>query len=167
MRVALEPVWTYDATQLLTTPLYQVRRLIGDVITTDQQLGDAEILFALANRPSIYGAGADCCRDIAAQYSRKVDVITAGAGGSLKTNYSAQSKAYLDMAIRLDTMAITRSGTVPYAGGISIADKQVNEQDTDRVAPQFNIGMEDNQIFGGPIGNELADASSEDDSCND
>ena len=148
--------WTYDPTKIATSPLYQVRRLIGDVIASDQQLGDTEIAFNLTQYPSVYAAAAECCRQIAAQYARKVDVITSGTGGSLKTNYSAQSRAYLDLASRLEN---GRVFTVPYAGGISVSDKQAAEGDTDRVAPQFNIGMDDNQVLGGPLPNESADQS--------
>lgn len=44
---------------------------------------------------------------------------------------------------------------MPYAGGISVMDKEMQEQDTDRVQPQFNIGLDDNlNMPFGPAGNQ-------------
>jgi len=59
--------WTYDPTQLLTTPMMQVRYLIGDTKDTDRQVQDEEIQFALSERPSVYGAAAIVCRALSAQ----------------------------------------------------------------------------------------------------
>ena len=158
--------WTYTVTDLATSAKDQVRRLIGDVISTDQQIADEEINWILTQRSSIYGAAAECCRFIAGQYSRKVDVVTqASGGGALKTNYSAQAKAYMSLAMTLESRSAMIGGGLPYAGGISVTDKQNNEADTDRVAPQFNIGMEDNYLPVGPVGNETsADAPTATDS---
>ena len=137
--------WTYSLATLATSKMMQVRRLIGDVISNDQQIADEEINFALTVRASIYGAAADACTYIAGQYSRKADTVN----GILKTNYSEQAKAYAARAARLEALAQSRGGALPYCGGISIADKQLRSQDSDRRAPQFQIGMEDNTI---PVG---------------
>lgn len=148
--------WTYSVSDILTSGKDQVRRLIGDVIATDQQIADEEIAFSLTQRSSIYGAAADACRYIAAQYSRKADVVVQSpGGGALKTNYSQQSKSYLAMAAQFENASIGRGGALPYAGGISVTDKQNAEADTDRVAPQYNIGLDDNWLPEGIVGNEL------------
>lgn len=136
------PTWSYDATALATSKKDQVRRLIGDVLTNDQQIYDEEIVFALTQKPSIYGAGADCCRYIAAQYSRKADLVQ----GELKTNYSRLATAYEERAVTLDRYNLIRGAGVPYAGAMSQADKQSQVNNPDRVPPQFNLGMDDNQI---------------------
>lgn len=146
--------WTYTVTDLATSAKDQVRRMIGDVISSDQQIADEEILFAISQRSSVYGAAADCCRYIAAQFSRKADLVTQGAGGSLKTNYSQQARAYAAMAATFEGKSAMFGGALPYAGGISAADKNNNENDTDRVAPQFNIGMDDNHLPVDSVGNE-------------
>jgi hypothetical protein len=147
--------WSYSPATIATTPKDQIRRLIGDVIQTEQQIADEEILFALTQRSSIYGAAADCCTYIAAQFSRKTDtIVAAGGGGNLKQNYSQQARSYMAMAARFETLSVARGGAVPYAGGVSVSDKQNNENDTDRVAPQFNIGMMDDLLPVGPVGNE-------------
>jgi hypothetical protein len=148
--------WTYNLTTIATSSMTQVRRLIGDVIATDQQIADEEINFSLTQRSSIYGAAADACRYIAAQYSRKADVIVQSPqGGALKTNYSQQAKSYLAMAAQFENASVSRGGALPYAGGIGVTDKQNAEADTDRVAPQYNIGMEDNYLPEGIVGNEV------------
>jgi hypothetical protein len=43
---------------------------------------------------------------------------------------------------------------MPYAGGISIADKQMQELDADRVPPGFQIGMDQNELPVAAAGNE-------------
>ena len=79
--------WSYNTATIASTPKDQVRRLIGDVVSASQKIADEEILFALTLRSSIYGAAAECCRFIAAQFSEKVDVVSqTPGGGALKTN---------------------------------------------------------------------------------
>jgi hypothetical protein len=136
-------VWTYDLAKLATSPLYQVRRLVGDVIGNEPQLQDEEINFALTQRSSIYGAAAECCRAIASQYSRKANTAIQG----MSVTYSSQAQAYLKMAVTLDAQASARgAGAMPYAGGISESDKEVQEQDSDRVPPQYTLEMNDNLL---------------------
>jgi hypothetical protein len=165
MTVGRPPTWSYDATQLGTSPSTgnpkdQVRRLIGDTKYSDQQLWDEEINFALAQRgyvqgaPSsgiIYAAAADCCRDLGAEYARLVDITQ----GELRTNYSSKSKSYLSMAANYEVKASARAvGIGVYCGGISIADKIAHINDADRTSPSFAIGMTDNLRIAGPIGPE-------------
>ena len=154
MKVGQAPNWTYNAAAINTSPLYQVRRLIGDVVNNDQQMLDQEILFALGQRSTIYGAAADCCQYLADQFARQVDAVTPGG---LTTNFSAKSKQYAAMALRLNNMASLRgAGAMPYAGGISVQDKIAVEQNPDRVTPQFNLYMTDNFIVpAGNTGNEV------------
>jgi hypothetical protein len=175
MTVGRSPSWTYDPTQLGTTagtgtPLHQVRRLIGDVKYSDQQMWDEEINFALAQRgynpasPAtsgvIYAAAADCCRNLSAELARQVDIVQ----GELKTNYSNRAKAYMLLSRRYEFFASVRGLGVVYGGGLSIADKQAQESNTDRVSPNFTIGMMDNFILGGGGGpqTETLDEGSDD-----
>lgn len=153
MQVGVKPSWTYDATAISTTPLYQVRRLLGDVINNDQQLSDEEINFFLTLRSSVHGAAAEAARSLSAQYSRKVDVTSPGP---IQTRYSTQAGSYAKLAVSLDQTARDRgAGITPFAGGISITDKISRQQDTDRVQPSFNIGMDDNLTTPvGPAGNQ-------------
>ena len=142
--------WTYDVSTLLTSKLMQVRFLVGDTVSTDPQMQDEEINFALTQRSSIYGAAADVCRALASKLSRQADTVDK----DLRTTLSAKATAYSRRAMAYETKAIVRSGALPYAGGISVSDKIVNELDTDRVAPNFTIDMDDNYLPVPPVGEE-------------
>lgn len=143
--------WTYDVSLLATSSLMQVRRLIGDVIQGDQQFADEEINWQLSeNGSNIYLTGAECCRLLATKYSRDVDLVEA----ELRKSYAQRSTAYSKRALELDQRANLVGGGAPYAGGISISDKQSQESNADRVPPQFNIGMFDNWLPVAPTGNE-------------
>lgn len=142
--------WTYNVAQLQTSQLFQVRFLVGDTISDDQQLQDEEINLTLTLRPNIYRAAAQCCRSLAAGLSRKADTVT----GELHTAYSQQAKNYSARAVEYDRQASVSSGAAAFAGGISQAQKEQQEQDTDRVPPQFTIGIEDNHLPVGEAGNE-------------
>jgi len=156
MQVGVRPSWTYDASSILTVPVYQVRRLIGDVISNDPQIYDAEISFALTQRSTIYGAAAECCSYIASQYARKVDVTSPG---EIRTAYSSQAAKYKGMAAFFNARSATRGGGVtPYSGGISVSDKVSIQADTNRVQPQFVLAMQDNLIPVPVGGNELLTA---------
>lgn len=141
-----DSVWSYNVAQLADPTngtLYQIRRLIGDVLSGDQQLQDEEIIWTASRFGSIYGAAAECCRDIAAQYARKVDTVQ----GELRTLYSQQTKRYMVMAADLEARGIGR-GAMPYAGGISNADKTNIAQNPDRVPPDFQRGQFDDVLLG-------------------
>jgi hypothetical protein len=142
--------WTYDTSQLASSKLMQVRYLVGDTRSTDQQVEDEEINFALTQRPTIYGAAATVCRSLSAQLSREADTVDK----DLRTTLSARATAYGRRAADYELKAATRGGAMPYAGGISIADKVTNELDIDRVPPQFTIDMDDNYLPVAPVGNE-------------
>ena len=142
--------WTYDVAQLSTSQLMQVRRLIGDVKTNDQLLQDEEINFALSRYAVIELAAAECCRDLATQFAREVDLVQ----GELKTNYSNKARAFNSLAMQLENRGMARGGAIPYAGGISQSDKDTQVQDTDRVPPNFNRGEFDNLLPVSPQGQQ-------------
>lgn len=152
--------WTYNVANLNVTPVTpsvvkdQVRFLIGDTREGAQQLQDEEVLFAIGQRASIYGAAATCCMNLAAGFARDAD----SAQGPLHTALSQKSRSYAAMAARYENRASVSPG---YAGGISVTDKVQQEQNPDRVPPNFNIGMTDNFLPVGPAGNEEPDAFSD------
>lgn len=149
--------WSYLPQIAPIKPLYQVRMAIGDTLINDQQLQDEEILQFLAGRTTFYGACADACRSLAAKFSRSVTM----KGGGSTANYSDLAKAYLRMATSFENKAVLSGSGMPYAGGISVADKTAQEQNTDRVKPQFNIDSNDNNLVpGGPApGQTQSDAA--------
>lgn len=116
-----------------------VRFRVGDTDSTDQQLADAEVDAMLAEKGNKLTAAAFCARAIAAKYAR----LVTQAVGDLRMDYSDLAKQYNELAQQLSSEASIAVAT-PYAGGISIADKESAEDDSDRVAPAFAVGMHDN-----------------------
>jgi len=152
--------WTYSPSKVETSPVDQVRLNIGDTVYTDPQFQDEELARFLATRNSIAGACADACRALAAKFSRSVNSSAATA----KIAYSDLSKAYLRMATGFDQKAILAGSGLLYAGGISVSDKNLQVCDTDRVQPQFNLGLDDNDLLPyGPAANQTEAESEPDD----
>jgi len=142
--------WSYDPSTLATNTTNQVRFLVGDTEETDPLVQNEEIVFALSQRSSIYGAASIVCRTIAAKFSRLADTVDR----DLRDALSSKAKAYAMRAQEYDTQAKGRSGVMPYAGGISIADKVAQELNLDRVPPSFNREMDTNYLPVAPVGNE-------------
>ncbi len=143
--------WTYNVSEIMTMPVFQARFLIGDTNANDQQLQDEEIAFSLTLRSSIWGAAAMCCESISANLSRKADTTT----GELRTLYSGLSRAYHSRAMAYEGKSAEMGGALPFAGGITISGKILAETDLDRVPPNFNVGMTDNDNYPiQPAGNE-------------
>lgn len=118
----------------------EVRFYIGDTDSSDQQLSNEEIEWAITQATSTRGAGAICARALASKYARLSDI----AIGDLRQAYSQRQDHYTDMAKRLDALEARRGITSIYAGGISESDKESVKENTDRVTPNFSIGMHDN-----------------------
>lgn len=153
--MATSTAWTYDNTLLSTSTanadVMVVRLMTGDRLPGNQKLYDAEILFNISQFANLYLAAAECCRNISLQYATQVDIVQ----GELKTNYSNMTKVFNDRAALLESRGMARGGAMPYAGGISVQDKENYVADTDRVVPNFNIGMQDNLSDPvSPVGNE-------------
>lgn len=144
--------WTYDPTQLATKPLYAVRWLIGDTLAKDPQLQDEELAWALTQRTNIYGAAADACNAIAARLSREADTTQ----GPAHTLYSSRARSYRAQAGTFEVKAMARSAGLPYGGQMSVADYEAMASDPDRIGGVFKIGMDDDFIPVGPVGNESA-----------
>lgn len=143
--------WSYSVSDLLTNTKDQVRFLIGDTDTNDQQLQDEEINYTLAIRSSVWGASAVCCDSIASKASRRADTTT----GELRTLYSGIAKAYFARAAMYESKSAELGGALPFAGGITVSGKQLAELDPDRIPSNFNIGMTDNwNMPVAPAGNE-------------
>ena len=117
----------------------KVRFLIGDTDTADQQLQDEEIDAVLEDSSDDpYLAAINCAEGLSAKWSRKANKSV----GDLSISYGSVAKSFSDLAQRLRRTASLQLAA-PYAGGISIADKDSVEDDSDRVVPAFSVGMHD------------------------
>lgn len=135
-------MWTYEGTPGTTTAATRrdaVRFLTGDTDTTDRQVTDEEIAFALLQTADdIYNAGAVICRGLAGKYARLVDTSIE----SVSSAYSQRVTHYTDLAARLIKEG-KRFGSVglgvPVAGGMSISGMEAVEDDADRVPSAFRV----------------------------
>lgn len=114
----------------------KVRVLCGDPPGDTQVLDDSMISFFLGEyNGNYYRAAADAAAAIAAYYAGQVDVRV----GILSSSNSQKTQQFAELATALRRRAEERatSSAVPFAGGISVAVKEVAEENTDRVEPSF------------------------------
>ena len=139
--------WTYDATQMQSTTVgtytgstigmrNQIRFVVQDVRTERQLLQDAEIDWVQTLEANAYMMAAFCCEILVA---RAGNVKSKSVDG-LSLSYDVEF--YRGLAATLRSRGL--SNQMPYCGGISISDKQAQEDDTDWVPPRFFRGMFDN-----------------------
>lgn len=117
-----------------------VRLRIGDTSSGDPLLTDEEINEVLDEEGNKFLAAAVAAETIGAQYARKVDKSV----GKLSISMAQASEHYFALADRLrENVVMDTSVGGPYAGGISQADKDKDEADSDRVDPAFYVGQFD------------------------
>lgn len=123
-----------------TVPTDELKFLVGDQSTSSatELLSTAECNYLIARYGSAKAAAPHGARAIAADFAEKVSK----AVGDLRLEAQQAFEHYETLAksLRL-SVSLTAS---PFAGGISIADKQSVEQDSDRVMPAFRVGLHDN-----------------------
>lgn len=135
--------WSYSGDPA-SSDLDRVRFLIGDTDTVDQLVNNEEVNWALGEFP-IYIAAAELSEAIAAKFSRKVDKSV----GDLKISFSKQAEQYSKKAKQLRNRG-SLAAIAPYAGGISVSDKESVVSNTDRVDPSFSRGMNDHDSVSDP-----------------
>jgi hypothetical protein len=135
-----------------------IRFLIGDTDTNDQLLADAEVAWVNNQvtgsdtaTTGLYDAAYRCCITIASKFSRLADQ----AVGDMRVSMAQKAKAYREQAESLRAIA-AREGSVPtpYAGGITISDKDIDWDNSDLVRPGFYKSQFDDDRQGG--GEQLA-----------
>lgn len=139
MATTVEGVWTYSG-----NPAYsakdQTRYLIGDTNPKDQQLSDQEIEWVLSvynNAP--LNAAVRCTETLIAKYARLVDETV----GQVKIMFSQRLKGY-DQTLTMLSNRLTMEDAAPFAGGISVSQKQNNLQNSNLVRPDFYKHMMEN-----------------------
>lgn len=131
--------WSYTQNPS-TSDKDMVRFKIGDTLASDQLLQDEEISSILVEQPDPTLAAAICSEAIAGRFSRLADTTV----GKTSISYSQKATAYMELATKMRKQYKQSYKAVPYAGGISEADKQIDKDDTDRTQPYFERGMFDN-----------------------
>lgn len=135
--------WSYSGNPS-DSSLDEVRFLVGDTDSADQLVQNEEISYAIATESSSLLAAVRVLRALAGKWARKADK----AVGDLKISYSQLQKSFLALADKLEKTELSPltgglKGT-PYAGGISISDKDSVADNTDRAEPAFKRGLHDN-----------------------
>jgi hypothetical protein len=127
--------WTYVSPS--NSLADEVRFLIGDTSSASPKLSNEEIAYLLSNASdSPAFAAVQACRALIAKYSHLVTQTT----GAVSVAYSDLAKNYKELAA---SIAVSQARPLPYAGGISISDRDEQDGDTDRSAPRFTLGMHD------------------------
>lgn len=136
---------SFSFTSDMSSPINQVRLMVGDTDASDTQLQDESISAYLPGGPlaagSVYLAAAQCCEAIASAYARQVNLKIGNTSAALEPRMAHYRQRAKDL--RLENLRY--GGVVPYAGGQSLADKQSVEQNTDRVTPSFSVTTGDDQ----------------------
>lgn len=125
--------WTYTGD--LTDPLQEIRFLIQDTDGSYPLFTDAEVSYAL-------GGASDNVRRAAISLVERLLVRYAGMADTTELDLSVRASQLYENARTL--LLQLKSGgvsVVPYAGGISYADIEVNEANMDRVIGHFNRGV--------------------------
>ena len=145
---ALSGTWSYDPTLLQSTTAgtytgstvgvrNQIRLLIQDTQSTRPLLLDAEIDWYQTQEANTYMAAAACC-----------DMLVAKAG-NVKTRWIGDLRVTIDSqfyrGLALMFRARGAGHQVPFSGGISISDKQLQQDDPDAVQPKVFKTLLDNQ----------------------
>lgn len=140
--------FSYSGAPGTDDPSGLVRLLIGDTRSDDPILTDSEIEAILGLQPIVTYAAAACADIIAARFAREVDM----AIGETKINLSQKVKSYQALADRLRESAGDIPGgdgtgvatTSMFVGGISFTERDDFLDNSDRIQPNFSLGMDDN-----------------------
>lgn len=127
---------TYDPS--LTTPKDKVRFLIQDTNIATAMLQDEEINFVLTDYPNYKLAACVCAETLSLKFASMPQEKKIG---NLSLTYGDRAKKYSDLANKLRAQA--SKVLLPYAGGISKADKNITNNDDDRVKPTFSRDMQE------------------------
>lgn len=129
--------WNYSGDPA-SSNLDAVRFLIGDTVSTDQQVSDEEITWLLSTSSSdVSQAAILAIESLIARYARYPASKTVG---DLSISYGDRIKSYRELLTRIRS-GLSLDLAEPFAGGISISDKESRESNTDRVGPHFSRDM--------------------------
>lgn len=129
--------WSYTGD--MSIDLNYVRTLIGDTDTNDQQFSDQIINGMLARVGDALGTAITLATGLVAFYSRRVDTSI----DSIRVAMGQRTEHYKTLVSQLKAMAAasTSMACAPIVCGVSVGDMISADQDTDRVASRFLVGM--------------------------
>lgn len=144
--------WTYTGNPSARA-IDAIRFLIGDTDTNDQLLSDEEITWVnteasgtATGTNALYDAAYRCCLTVASKLARQADKQI----GDLKVSMSQKAEGYRKQAQELKALALREGGVpIPYAGGITYSDKEIDQDNPDIFSGWFASGQFNNQRDGG------------------
>ncbi len=126
--------WTYGGDPSNSTR-DAVRWLVGDTDTTDQQVTDEEITFALSTASSnVHGAASQVCKGIAAKFARRASI---GADG-MSEQWTQLQTHYLGLAATYEADA--KKGVAGISPSVVGAVMDIADNET---PSHFQVGMHD------------------------
>ena len=136
--------WTYSGDPA-TNARDAIRFLTGDTDTNDQLINDEEIAWTNNQvtgsdtaTTALYEVSYRVMVAIASKFSRLADQSV----GDLKVDMYQKATNAREQAKLLYAQASREGNTpTPYAGGISVSDKEIDEDNSDIVLPYFSRGQ--------------------------
>ena len=121
----------------------EIRFLVGDTGPVAFILADEEYVYLLTQFDSALAAAAAAADAICAKFAKQIDEST----GDLARKCSQKAKAFSALADKLRKQASSplTSVPIPFAGGTSIDNIEIREDDLDRFPDIFNIGETDSR----------------------
>lgn len=116
-----------------------IRALVGDMVTAAPKLSDDVYVLVIAQESRLYARASLAASALAGKYAVEMTKRIGDLWREAKTLYTH----YSDLAKWFRLEAQRRAKAIPFAGGISKADVEAREEDTDRVTPSFRVGMID------------------------
>lgn len=142
--------WTYSGDPS-SSATDAIRFLIGDTDSTDQLLSNEEIAWinleqsgSITATTDLYYSAHYACHAISARLVRLADTQI----GDLNIKLSQKAMGYKTLAQDLLAHASRQSAPIPYAGGLTISDKDIDEDNTDVFRGWFASGQFQNVANG-------------------
>lgn len=137
--------WTYNGDPSANDRDW-IRFRIGDTISVDPQLTDAEIASLLTDTGNKTRAALDAAKRLKAKYARLVDT---SVGDSRSESLSQRRDAYSELVKDLERELATSGSVGAIATGISLSRRNTVRTDTDRIPPiaerdEFSIDADEN-----------------------
>lgn len=146
---------TFTYSESLATNRDKVRLLIQDTESSGALFSDEELCFLESEHGSatdIYPTALAAIDLAIVSLSRKAQSKSVGG---LSINYGDRARSLTYARERIEILMRRKSGApTPYAGGISVSDKTVDENDDD-ISRHFRVGQMDNP--GGATDADLTD----------
>jgi len=129
--------WSYSGDPS-NSDLDQVRFLVQDTQESDQLLQDEEITFLLTLEGAPLKAASKAAETIGGMFARKCDEKV----GTVSQAFSQKSSQYFELSKRLKRHSDVKQAET-FAGGLDITQKETQEDNENRVQPDFTKELHD------------------------